>query len=128
MSNEEMLAASALKSIARNVQIKEYIQNSTELYPLLLRAAKRFVTGETRRDGIAKALDLTKKGYFFSLEYIGENTRIAEECMRAKNEFLELMKETDTHLAGTTISLDLSHIGMSVDSGIQLLSAPCRRR
>lgn len=55
MTNPEIEVIQALKSIARNEQMKSYIQQSSELYPLLLKAAKRFVTGENSQEGIEVA-------------------------------------------------------------------------
>lgn len=114
----EQEAAKALKLIARNEQIKTYIQQSPELYPLLLQAAKRYITGETREEGIAKAKELVLEGYSVSLEYIGENTRSEEDCIRAKDEFANVIQDVASHAIEATISLDLSHIGLSVDSDL----------
>ncbi|MDQ0862041.1 proline dehydrogenase family protein [Bacillus sp. V2I10] len=107
--------ADSLKSIARNLEIKEYIQQSPELYPLFLSSAKRFVTGESREDGVSIGDKLIHKGYCISLEFIGENTVNKEECVRAKDEFIALMKECGNHGISSRISFDLSHIGLSVD-------------
>jgi proline dehydrogenase len=114
-SNDQIQALHALKSIARDQRIKRYIQQSEDLHPLLFRAAQRFVAGDTREHGISKGLELLNKGYTISLEYIGENTRTAEDCFQAKNEFLTLISEAGRHLISPTISFDLSHIGLSVD-------------
>ncbi|XKI12353.1 hypothetical protein GGGNBK_11935 [Sporosarcina sp. ANT_H38] len=46
MITEAEQVSIALKSIARNQDIKEYIQNSKELSPLFTKAAKRFVSGQ----------------------------------------------------------------------------------
>lgn len=116
MINPEVQITQALKSIARNEHIKSYIQKSNELYPLLLQATQRFVTGEHRQDGIVTAKELITRGYFISLEYIGENTTDLEECRKAKNEFLKLIEEMGSLSMKQTVSLDLSHIGLSVDS------------
>jgi proline dehydrogenase len=105
----------ALKSIARNLEVKKYIQQSPELYPLFQRSAKRFVTGESKEDGISVGDKLLHKGYRISLEYIGENTVNREECVRAKDEFIALMKECGNRGLNSRISFDLSHIGLSVD-------------
>lgn len=115
MKNTEFQVAKAIKSIARNQQIKSYILKSDELYPLLLHVAKRFVTGENRNDGIVTAQKLIEKDYLISLEYIGENTVNVKECQNAKNEFLELIDEMGSLSMGQTVSLDLSHIGLSVN-------------
>jgi proline dehydrogenase len=107
--------ADSLKSIARNLEIKEYIHQSPELYPLFLSSVKRFVTGESREDGVSIGDQLVHKGYRISLEFIGENTINKEECVRAKDEFITLMKECGNRGIRSRISFDLSHIGLSVD-------------
>lgn len=107
--------ADALKSIARNLEIKEYVQKSPELYPLFQSAAKRFVTGESKENGVSLGDQLIHKGYRVSLEFIGENTTNMEECIRAKDEFIALIKECKKHEISSRISFDLSHIGLSVD-------------
>lgn len=114
-SSVEKQFAVSLKSIARNLKIKEYIQQSPELYPLFLSAAKRFVTGESKEDGISVGDQLIHKGYRISLEFIGENTVNREECIQAKDEFIALMKECGNRGISSRISIDLSHIGLSVD-------------
>ncbi|CAK6481426.1 hypothetical protein BFRIPC_00088 (plasmid) [Peribacillus frigoritolerans] len=103
----------ALKFIARNLEIKKYIQQSSELYPLFQRSAKRFVTGESKEDGISVGDQLIHKGYRISLEFIGENTVNREECVQAKNEFIALIKECGNRGLNSRISFDLSHIGLS---------------
>ncbi|WP_019119693.1 proline dehydrogenase family protein [Brevibacillus massiliensis] len=119
-TEEQALAVQALKSIARDERIKSYIQRSKDLYPLLRRAAKRFVAGETREQGIGAGLELHQKGYAISLEYIGENTRTAKECIQAKNEFCDLITEAGRRSIPATISLDLSHIGLAVEPELAL--------
>lgn len=111
----QMLASNTLKSVARNEQIKTYIQGSKELYPLLSRAAQRFVVGETRDQAVSEAFELILKGYSVSMEYIGENTRILQECVSVKNEFLQLVRTVGQARFKSTISLDLSHIGLTVN-------------
>ncbi|MBP1931898.1 proline dehydrogenase family protein [Ammoniphilus resinae] len=117
MKKPEAQVSEALKSIARNQHIKSYIQQSNELYPLLLKAAKRFITGESRIDGIKIANELISKGYFISLEYIWENTTDLKECIKAKDQFLGLIEKMGSLSMNQTVSLDLSHIGLSVNPG-----------
>ncbi|PGD28158.1 proline dehydrogenase family protein [Bacillus wiedmannii] len=121
MMKPEFQVAQAFKSIARNEHIKSYVQQSTELYALLLQAAKRFVTGETRHEGIVIAKELITKGYHTSLEYIGENTLDIEECYKAKNEFWNLIGDIGALSMKQTVSLDLSHIGLSIDPEISYI-------
>lgn len=115
-TSEQTQFAESLKSVARNLEIKSFIQQSPELYPLFQRAAMRFVTGESREDGISVGKQLIKKGYQISLEFIGENTVSKEECIQAKDEFLRLIRECGQQGLNTRISFDLSHIGLAIDS------------
>ncbi|MED4728190.1 proline dehydrogenase family protein [Aneurinibacillus migulanus] len=118
MLTPQVQAAQALKSIARSEHIKSYLQQSEELYPLVLQATKRFITGESRQDGITVAKEMIRKGYAVSLEYIGENIKGAGECHEAKEEFLQLIEEMGAASINQTVSLDLSHIGLLVDTEI----------
>ncbi|GKU76469.1 proline dehydrogenase family protein [Paenibacillus sp. L3-i20] len=117
MPSLEEQVTDALKSISRNEDIKSYVQESVELYPLLWKAARRFVTGESKQEAIHIAQQLKTKGYAISLEYIGENTTSIEECERVKNEFLALIDGSGevSCTPNDSISLDLSHIGLSLD-------------
>ena len=110
------LASNALKRIARSEDIRAYVEQSKELYPILFRAAQRFIAGESKETAVAEAVELISKGYAVSLEYIGENTRTKHECEMAKAEFLRLIQSAGAAGIQTTISLDLSHIGLEVDS------------
>ncbi|BBH21748.1 proline dehydrogenase [Paenibacillus baekrokdamisoli] len=114
-SSVEKQFTDTLKSVARNLEIKKYIQQSNELYPIFERASKRFVTGDSREDGLSVGNQLIQKGYRISLEYIGENTTSKDECIQAKDEFITLMKECAKQGLSSRISLDLSHIGLSID-------------
>ncbi|KKI85509.1 proline dehydrogenase family protein [Shouchella clausii] len=118
MINEEARFSKALKSIARNHELKAYVQNSKELFPILMKGANRFVAGETRREGIERVIKLYNKGYQVSLEFIGENTTSEEECMDAKNEFIELIKDLGHKQMKATVSFDLSHIGMMISDSV----------
>lgn len=48
MTKPELQVAQAFKSIARNEHIKSYVQQSTELYALLLQAARNALSPEKR--------------------------------------------------------------------------------
>ncbi|RJE85117.1 proline dehydrogenase [Paenibacillus sp. 1011MAR3C5] len=118
MTKPEVQAATALKSISRNETIKSYIRQSNELYPLLRKAALRFVTGDTREEALKAAEWIKMKGYHVAVECIGENTSIEQECLKATEEFKSLIEAFGQHALKETVSLDLSHIGLSVSSDL----------
>ncbi|WP_375199861.1 proline dehydrogenase family protein [Lysinibacillus sp. RS11] len=116
MKKTEEIVIQALKSAARNAQMKQDVQQSTELYPLLWKAAKRYVTGKGRKDAIPIAREFISKDYQISLEFIGENTTALVECQKAKDEYLQLIEGMGALEIRQTVSLDLSHIGLSVNA------------
>ncbi|MFJ7408303.1 MULTISPECIES: proline dehydrogenase family protein [unclassified Lysinibacillus] len=118
MKKPEELVIQVLKSAARNNQMKNEFQQSKELYPLLSKAARRYVAGEERAEAISVAKNLFAKDYQISLEFIGENTVNLEECQKATNEFMELIEELGTLAMEQTVSFDLSHIGLSINKEI----------
>jgi hypothetical protein len=125
-SPEELDASFALKSIARNISLKSSLQQMPAVYSVLWSAARRFVTGETRQEGVDIAKVVAAQGYGVSLEYIGENTPTEQACQSAVDEFFALSQaiETVSLPKDTTISLDLSHIGLSVSQKLALELAP----
>lgn len=98
--------------------MKNDLQQSKELYPLLSKAARRYVAGEERAEAISIAKNFLAKDYQISLEFIGENTVNLEECQKATNEFMKLIEELGTLAMRQTVSFDLSHIGLSINKEI----------
>lgn len=118
MKKPEQLVIQALKSAARNHQMKDAFLLSNELYPLLLKAARRYVAGEERTEAIDIAKNMSSKDYRFSLEFIGENTVLLEECQKATKEFMALIEELGKISMKQTVSFDLSHIGLSINKEV----------
>lgn len=116
MVNARMKVAEVLKVVARDQQLKEYVQQSKELYPLLQKVANRYITGESRQKGLDIAKTMIANEYSVSLEYIGENTSSFEECELAKQEFLKLIEKVGELSTNQTVSFDLSHIGLNIDT------------
>ncbi|MED4583913.1 proline dehydrogenase family protein [Brevibacillus choshinensis] len=114
MTIDEQITAEVLRTIARDEQIKESVLRSSSLYPLLLAAAKRYVTGETRQEVQSRAKELEKKGYRLSVEYIGENTLDAKACEQVKDEFLAVIDDCSVLQRPVGVSFDLSHVGLLV--------------
>ncbi|PJO40144.1 proline dehydrogenase family protein, partial [Lysinibacillus xylanilyticus] len=56
------------------------------------------------------------KDYQVSIEFIGENTTDLVECQKVKDEFLQLIERMGASSMKQTVSLDLSHIGLSINA------------
>lgn len=118
MKNSELNVQEAIKQVARNKEVKAYIQESEQVFSLLWNGAKRYITGDKRDDGILIAQKLIAEGYLVSLEYIGENSMTINDSLKANEEFLHIIEDFSKLSMQQTVSLDLSHIGLTVDPKI----------
>ncbi len=112
-------AAAALRRLARREDLKAAVLASPTLYAVLLRAAQRYVAGETLDEALGTARALAPR-HRATVDFMGEDTRDAAAAREATNEFLALTAALgpvvpDAELARTSISLDLSHIGLAVE-------------
>jgi proline dehydrogenase len=115
--NEQQLAA-ALKHIARNETIKAYVLQHTPLYTVLRRAASRFIGGETLDECLKTAQRLQEQGHAVTVDYMGESTRTLAMAQQATDEFLRMIEAIAARRLDASVSLDLSHIGLTVDETV----------
>jgi len=106
---------SVLKYIARDKAIRQYFNQAPELYNTLLKAAKRYIPGETLEEALVTANQLHKLGYEISIEFMGEDTETQEQCIRVKKEIFRLIEQVSVLVTAPTICLDLSNIGLIID-------------
>ncbi|MBA3714608.1 MAG: proline dehydrogenase family protein [Pyrinomonadaceae bacterium] len=76
----------------------------------------RFIGGETLAQCVEVAKSLTQQGLASTIDYMGESTRNASMAEQAKQEFLEVIQVIAKEDLDSSVSLDLSHIGMVVDA------------
>jgi proline dehydrogenase len=108
------LGAEALRKAALNTGAKEYLINHPELFHLIKKAADRYIGGEYLDETIGKAIATHRKGLPCSIEFMGENVKTMEEAELATDEFVAISRQLITHQLSSTISLDLSHIGLAL--------------
>lgn len=113
---EELLSigSAALKTIATNEQAKQYLLNNKLLYGILRKAADRYIGGETLEETLKKVIQANNRSMKCSIEYMGENINQASEANAAKDEFLRICTHIASKELNSTVSLDLSHIGLNV--------------
>lgn len=115
-----LMGSHALKSAALNEEAKQYILNNKVLYRTLKKAANRYIGGETLEETIPKVVQHNKEGFKCSIEFMGENTDTEQEANEATQEFLKIVHHIRSQKLHSTISLDLSHIGMAVSNDLAL--------
>ena len=108
-------AAAALKRIARDEEIKAHVLREPALHGVLLRAARRFVGGEELSECLEDAKAFNDEGFAVTLDYMGESTRDERVAVEATGEFERVISAIYEHDLDSSVSLDLSHIGLAVD-------------
>lgn len=114
------LGSNALKKIALDENAKEYVLNHKPLYHILRKAADRYIGGETLEETIPKVQQGNNEGFKCSIEFMGESTKTKEEANQATQEFVRIARKIKTEQLNSTISLDLSHIGLAISSDLCL--------
>lgn len=114
--NTELEVAEALRQIALNEEIKAYVLQHPPLYAPLLQAALRFIGGETLAQCTETAKALNQQGFAVTIDYMGESNRDAEMAEQATQEFLNVIQAIGAQNLDSSVSLDLSHIGMVIDA------------
>lgn len=120
--------ASALRRAALNIEAKEFILNNEPLFKTFKKAANRYIGGETLEETIEKVMQQNQEGFKCSIEFMGESTQTVEEAAAATLEFISIAQEIKRGGLHSTVSLDLSHIGLAISKELCLsnLDSICR--
>ena len=112
----ELEAAAALRHIALDENIKSYVLQHPPLYRTLLNVAMRFIGGETLAQCVEAAKFLNQQGFSVTIDYMGESTRDSTIAEQATQEFLRVIQAIGDRELNSSVSLDLSHLGMVIDA------------
>lgn len=118
MLNENIkeLAGQALRKAALNEEAKEYLLGHPILFNLLLKAARRYIGGETLTETLETRKVLQSQGLMTSLEFMGENVTNVIEANEATEEFLRIIESVKNSQGQDRVSLDLSHLGIFLNN------------
>lgn len=108
-------ASEALRKAAINEEAKAYLLRNPVLFNVLLKAARRYIGGETLEQALATRKELREQGLQTSLEFMGENVTTVAEAKEATHEFLKIIQTLKIENKTDRISLDLSHLGLVLD-------------
>ncbi len=120
MQNENIkeLAGQALRKAALNEEAKEYLLHNPVLFNLLLKAARRYIGGETLTETLETRKAIQNQGLMTSLEFMGENVTNVTEANEATEEFLRVIKAVKNSQRQERVSLDLSHLGIFLNKAV----------
>lgn len=109
-----VLASQALRKAALNEEAKKYVLENDVLFRVLKKAADRYIGGETLSEAVASIKDLNSRGYIVTTDFMGESIRNEKEANDARDEFIAFARAVKEEELDSSISLDLSHIGLLV--------------
>ena len=115
MSVENKVSA-ALQHLALDERAKAYVLGHQHLYEALLPAAMRFIGGETLEECCNVAKQLNDQGHAVTIDFMGESTRDAGQAEQATEEFLNVVRLIAKQRLNSSVSFDLSHLGMAIDA------------
>lgn len=120
--------AEALRKAALNEDAKAYILQNEHLFKLMKKAADRYIGGENLNETVMKVKKENTFGFKCSIEFMGESTRTVNEAEKAKDQFLMICDAIHQYDLNSTISLDLSHIGLEISENLcyENLSSICK--
>ncbi|HEX2167844.1 MAG TPA: proline dehydrogenase family protein [Longimicrobiales bacterium] len=82
--------------------------------------ARRFVAGETIDDGLNAARELVARGFFVSLDYLGESVKTRDEAVAAADTYVRLLERIggdDELREKVNVSLKLTQMGQDIRMG-----------
>jgi len=85
-------------------------------YRPLLRAALRYIGGETLDACLIVAEETNGRGHAVTIDFMGESTRSREESTAATEEFIRVADAIRVGRYDGSLSLDLSHIGLLLNA------------
>lgn len=123
MENELLaIGSDALRKAAMNEKAKDFLLSNEVLFKTVKKAADRYIGGETLEETVLKVIHNNSLGFKCSMEYMGESTHTEKEANDATNEFIRIAKEIKSQNLNSTISLDLSHIGLAISKDLCLIN------
>ena len=116
MNNDlQAQAADVLRRLALDETLKARTMADATSAALARRVADRYVAGETIDDAFDRLPAIFARGHKGSIEYTGESVRDSELANSETDVFVELSERIGTTGVDSTVSFDLSHIGLVVD-------------
>ncbi len=112
------MGSEALRKAALNQTAKNFVLSNPALFTTLKKAANRYIGGETLEETVVKVKQQNAAGFKCSIEFMGENTSTEREADEATNEFIRICQAIAMQQLYSTVSLDLSHIGLKVSEAL----------
>jgi proline dehydrogenase len=112
-----------LRLLARDEALKAKLEADPVWFPIVGRAAQRYIGGTHLESCLGTIERLNAQGFSATADYMGESTRSEALAHIETEHFLDLIQAINAKQLNCTISLDLSHIGLAVDQALGVANA-----
>ena len=116
-----MLLRSIILKLSGRPSIEKFVRNSRVTRGVV----RRFIAGDTLEDAMKVADELAEKGFFVTLDFLGEHTTSAEAGQKACDEYKNMLRRiaVSPHFGGTmpekiNISIKLTQLGLLHDEEV----------
>ncbi|HEX9911689.1 MAG TPA: proline dehydrogenase, partial [candidate division Zixibacteria bacterium] len=116
-----MVMKSTLLFLSRQEKLKNFVLG----FEFAQRVSRRFVSGETQEDAIKAVKDLNQKGFFATLDRLGENVINEEEAIKAADDYILLLDRIRENGIDSNVSCKLTQMGL--DLGVDFCLNNVRR-
>ncbi len=108
-------AADTLRTWALDESLKATVKSNPQVLAAARRIASRYIAGEDLSSALQLVESNARRGHLASIECVGESVRNREEARQETEKFIEIARSLKRLEVASTISLDLSHVGLLVD-------------
>lgn len=97
---------------------REGLKNLAMKFNFSRKTARRFVAGDNIGEAIPAVLELNRRGFSATLDYLGEMVNTREEAEHACREYLTALDEIQKSKANSNVSLKLTQFGLGMDENL----------
>lgn len=109
-------AADTLRGWASDENLKALVLSQPALAHTAQNIARRYIAGERAEQALVLLQENTLRGHRGSVELLGESIRDRNTARRETRAFIELAGSLNQNSQRPTLSLDLSHLGLLIDT------------
>lgn len=102
-----------------------WARNIVTHWRIARRMACRFVAGDTFEDALKAIYKLNEKGFYTTLDNLGENVISSEEALKATDAYIEIFQRLHDEGVKSSCSVKLSQLGLELDYDLCLSNMRC---
>jgi proline dehydrogenase len=103
-----------LRTLLIELSHSEVLRKFSMKNSLAKKTARRFVAGETIKEGIEAAKELNSLGIKTTMDFLGENTKNEEEAINCSKEIIKILKAIEEEKIDGNVSIKLTQLGLDL--------------